>query len=284
MRISKRTDLKDLSSLLKEKNFECPARVLRIFVSKLKNIPNEQVMFAPETVSLSENELERLGEFVDRYNNGEPESKIINCREFWKDAFFVDKNVLDPRPETEIIIEVALKLFSAESYFNFLDAGTGSGCILLSLAREFPNANGIGIDISESAVAVANKNKENLKVKNAEIVQTSWNDFSPSHRFDLIVSNPPYIKSEDIVGLDKQVREFDPLLALDGGKSGLDAFEQLAPLIKQWINPNGHVLLEIGIYQKDQVRDIFNSSGFRLTEVYNDLQGIPRVLNFVAEE
>ncbi len=251
-----------------------------ILISKLKNISYTQALLTLDEISLSTTELTQFQNFINRLNNGEPVSKIINKREFWKDSFYINQEVLDPRPETEIIIETALKKFSVSQKFRFLDIGTGSGCLLLSLAKEFKNAHGVGIDISEKAIEVAQINKKNLNVSNVDIMSTSWNDFSPQCQFDLIVSNPPYIKTSDINTLDDNVKLYDPYLALNGGESGLDAYNQISYLIKNWLLPTGIVLLEIGINQSQDVSDIFKRQGYTLLQTIPDLQNIPRILMF----
>lgn len=251
-----------------------------ILISKLKNISYTQALLTLDEISLSTTELTQFQNFINRLNNGEPVSKIINKREFWKDSFYINQEVLDPRPETEIIIETALKKFSVSQKFRFLDIGTGSGCLLLSLAKEFKNAHGVGIDISEKAIEVAQINKKNLNVSNVDIMSTSWNDFSPQCQFDLIVSNPPYIKTSDINTLDDNVKLYDPYLALNGGESGLDAYNQISYLIKNWLLPTGIVLLEIGINQAQDVSDIFKRQGYTLLQTIPDLQNIPRILMF----
>ena len=258
----------------------CPAKILRKFIGKIKNISYSEVMFHTDEINLSEKEISQLSEMINRYESREPISKILNEREFWKSKFFVDQHVLDPRPETEMILERSLELFDKNQKFDFLDIGTGSGCVLLSLAKEFPYSHGIGIDISPEAVRVAKSNKENLKITNADIQLSDWNEFHSEKQFDLIVSNPPYIKSGDIQNLDENVKNFDPILALDGGSSGLLAYEQLSSVIKTLLKPEGILLLEIGIDQHDSIKEIFETKGFHLKNTLRDLQGIPRIEEF----
>ena len=258
----------------------CPMKVLRLFIAKIKNLSGSEIVLHINDFEFSTHEVEQLENFVSRYESHEPVSKILNKREFWDSEFFVNEDVLDPRPETEIIIEQTLKLFEKNKSFDFIDIGTGSGCILLSIAKEFPKSRGIGIDISEKAVAVALKNKSDLRVENVEIKKVGWNDFYPQKKFDLIVSNPPYIKTAEIFDLDDSVKNFDPYIALDGGKSGLKAYEDLSVLMRNWLKPNGKILLEIGFDQHDDVKNIFESKGYFLKNSYLDLQKIRRVLEF----
>ncbi len=264
--------------ILQQYRDQCDLRDLQILIAEVMRVPLSRILLSSDDDILSEDEFEKLKSFIDRNKHGEPISKILNRREFWKDVFFVNEKVLDPRPETEIIIETALKFFKEKTHFNFLDIGTGSGCIPLSLSREFPNAHGIGIDISHDAIEVANTNKERLNIKNVDFINVGWNDFCSALKFDLIVSNPPYIKTEDIAQLDINVQKFDPLLALDGGDSGLNAYEELAPIIKKFLSREGIVLLEIGQDQHQQVCDIFSNGGYQIIEMIPDLQGIIRVI------
>ena len=236
---------------------------------------------------ISESEQYELEDLIKRYEFQEPVSKILNRRYFWNYEFFVNEFVLDPRPETEIIVKQSLLIFEKQQHFSFLDIGTGSGCILLSIASEFPNADGIGIDYSEAAIEVAKTNQRRLNISNVVLENCSWNDFNkniPQKKFDLIVSNPPYIRSDDIPNLDANVRNFDPHLALDGGSSGLEAYIQLAPLIAKWLKPLGYVLLEIGYGQQDSVRDIFKKAGLKCEKIVPDGAGIPRVLKFILDK
>ena len=258
----------------------CPAKILRLFVAKIKNISANEIVFHTNNLRFTPEEIAQLEDFISRYESHEPVSKILNKRAFWNSDFFVNADVLDPRSETEIIVEQTLKIFAKDQAFEFLDIGTGSGCILLSIAQEFPKSSGIGIDISEKAVSVALRNKSDMRVDNVEIQNVSWNDFAPQKKFDLIVSNPPYIKNADISDLDDNVKNFDPHIALDGGTSGLDAYEQLSKLMKNWLKSNGKILLEIGFDQFNAVKNIFESEGFIFENAFRDLQKIPRILKF----
>ena len=272
----------DFSLLIDLNKFaaDYPVRVLSSFVAKVKGIPEEKARFELDNLRLSRHELAHFLSLLFRYDDHEPISKILNKRAFWESDFFINEDVLDPRPETEIIIEKTLELFEKHESFRFLDIGTGSGCILLSIAKEFRRSYGIGIDVSEKAIAVARKNQKNLHVENVEIKNVDWNYFDPKKKFDLIVSNPPYIKTDDIFNLDDSVKKFDPHIALDGGKNGLEAYEQLSDLIKDWLNPDEKILLEIGYNQYDDVKNLFKSKGYSLVNSHKDFQKIRRVLEF----
>ncbi len=267
-----------LKDVLKQYSQDCSLRKLYLLVSHIKNIEYEKIILTKKELYLTYQEYKLLSSFINRLKLCEPISKIIGKRAFWKYSFFVNKDVLDPRPESEIIIESVLDIFSKDASFYFLDIGTGSGCLSLSIAKEFPNSQGLGIDVSNKAVAVAEINKKKLGVSNVCLKQIEWSNFHTDKKFNLIVTNPPYIKTSDIEKLENNVKYYDPLIALDGGKSGLEAYKQLAPLMKQWIIPNGIVVLEIGINQLNDINRIFNIQGYDILNVINDLQNIPRVI------
>lgn len=224
---------------------------------------------------------EMIDNFVELRQKGMPVSKIINARGFWALDFYVTEDVLDPRPDSETLIEAVLEYFSDKNqYLNILDIGTGSGCLLISLLYEYKNAKGTGVDISAKALAVA---RQNAKGYPAEFFEKDFysDDFKEGLRtYDVIISNPPYIKTADIEQLDKAVRFYDPLCALDGGFDGLDAYRCLAKEIKPLLKENGLVFFEIGKDQKDDVVSIMEKNGFSFLKSYKDLGKIERVLVF----
>lgn len=208
----------------------------------------------------------------------EPLAYIIGRKEFWSLEFEVGPGVLIPRPETETLIEQALAaLPDRERPYRVLDLGTGSGCLLVALLKEFPNAFGRGIDCSEQAVGWARRNagKDGLG-RRCELIEGDW--AAAAGAFDLIVSNPPYIPSAEIAALPLDVRDYEPRKALDGGPDGLAAYRTLAPLLKRHLEPNGVGLLEIGAGQHHMVEQIMEAEGLRVTRITADLAGIPRCL------
>lgn len=247
-------------------------------IAKIKNISPTEVRFSKEEIALTESEKQTLEKMLKRYERNEPISKILNVREFWKSEFFINEHVLDPRPDTELIIEETLSRFPRDLSLNILDIGTGSGCILLSLLQEYPNAIGIGIDVSAEAIEVANFNKNRLGVTSANFKNISWNDFQPTQKFSLVVSNPPYIKTSDIATLDANVREYDPLVALDGGENGLQAYEEICATAKNLLAPGGAIIFEIGFDQADDVSKILQKNSFSVAAVKQDIQNLDRVV------
>ncbi len=229
--------------------------------------------------------LEQIFDFIERRKKGEPVSKIVGKRGFWKKEFYVTKDVLDPRPDSETLIEAVLSDYSDHNQkLGILDIGTGSGCLILTLLSEYPNAHGIGVDRSSQALDVARKNQENLNVEWAQLdfFEKEWN--SSLGKFDIIVSNPPYIKSSDIPLLDTAVRIYDPLMALDGGADGLEAYRALSRSMGSLLNKGGMLYLEIGLGQEKDVVSIMQRETLKYLRYVKDLNGIIRVLVFQKVE
>ncbi|MEP5759571.1 MAG: peptide chain release factor N(5)-glutamine methyltransferase [Litoreibacter sp.] len=210
---------------------------------------------------------------IARRATGEPVSHIFGQRSFWKHDFKVTSDVLDPRPDTETLVEHALGV----PFTSVLDLGTGSGCILLSLLDERPDAVGVGVDISPAALEVARENAGNLgNADRATLRQSNW--FSNVEgTFDLIASNPPYIDAESYRELDRGVREFEPQMALTPGGDGLDAYRTIATTAAAYLNAGGWLMVEIGFDQGQSVPEIFASVGWSTDLIY-DLNGHARVV------
>ena len=227
----------------------------------------------------------RLEALIARRLECEPVSRILGLREFYGRAFLVDRHTLDPRPDTETLIEAALELVASRGLpnqpLNLLDLGTGTGCILITLLAELPEACGVGTDISAEALTVAATNAQRLGVaKRASFMASDWVD-GIAGKFHLIVSNPPYIPSAEIAALAEEVARHDPRLALDGGPDGLDAYRRFATRAGQILAPNGRILVEIGCEQAEAVVEILNQAGLGLDgtrAVKRDLAGRPRVV------
>lgn len=264
-----------IQNLLKGK---CNLKEMRMLISAIINMPIEKIFAHEHEIFLNDNEVEIFNGFLERYNHHEPISKIINRRSFWKHDFFINNDVLDPRPETELILETVISRKNLPTNINILDIGTGSGCIILSLALEFPKSQCIGIDISQNAIDVAEKNKNLLQCSNCKFICIDWNDFSTNEKFDVIVTNPPYIKRNDIYHLSKSVREFDPIIALDGGESGIECYEEIIPFAADWLKEGGLFVCEIGKGECRAVANILKNNGFLHILKRNDLAKIPRIL------
>ena len=258
---------------------EEPGREARLALCEAGGLRASALMASPEA-ALGEPAASRLADLAARRAAGEPLSKIAGRREFWGLTLIVSPDVLDPRPETETLIETALKLIGARrrARLRILDLGVGSGAILCALLTECPAALGLGVDASPAAVAIASRNVEACGLAaRAEIRLGSWTQ-GVEGPFDLIVSNPPYIRSADIEALQREVRDFDPRLALDGGADGLDAYRAILPASVGLLAPGGRLIVEVGAGQGGDVLGLAARLGFVHGETRRDLAGIERVV------
>jgi len=220
-----------------------------------------------------------LDGYVERRLKREPVSRILGKKGFWKIMLNVTPDVLSPRPDTEAILDVVMLAFAPHQAFTMIDLGTGSGAILLATLAERAGARGVGTDISFEALAVARDNAASLDLDGrCDFLRTEWAAGMADHSFDLVVSNPPYIPSDDIDGLDPEVRDHDPRLALDGGPDGLQAYRDLAPEILRILKPGGIFAVEIGWDQGPQVKALFEAQGFTDVIVVKDLSDRDRVV------
>lgn len=218
--------------------------------------------------------------FVARRLAREPIAYILGRKEFWSLDFAVGPGALVPRPETETLIEEMLKAFPDRGApLDVLDLGTGTGCLLVAALSEYPGARGVGADSSSDALAWARRNVEAHRV-DAELTKTDFAEIEGS--YDVILSNPPYIRATDIPGLAPDVRLFEPVQALDGGTDGLDAYRALARRIGALLKPGGRAFLEIGEGQAREVAALMTAQGLGIAKIQPDLAGIPRCIVVTA--
>lgn len=209
---------------------------------------------------------------------GKPLSKIYGEKEFYGRVFKVSEDALDPRPDTETLIEKVLERYRDNPPATILDLGTGTGCIPITLLKAFPNARGVAVDISSEALEIARDNAKAHGVEDRlELIHGSWFDHVEGH-FDLITSNPPYIRESVIPDLDVNVQKYDPILALDGGKDGLDAYRQIFLKLFSYLNEGGFALFEIGFDQEGDVVRLAEKAGLEVVGKYRDIAGQPRVV------
>lgn len=235
------------------------------------------IIAAPHT-EISTQHIEKILSDLYARQKSKPLSRIYGEREFWGLPFIVTPDTLDPRPDTEMIIECTLDLYRDNPPNTILDLGTGTGCILITLLNAFKNAHGVAVDYSFAALKVAQQNaKKNNCAERISFVRGCWGG-SLNTKFDLIVSNPPYISSAVIPNLEAEVKNHDPILALDGGLDGLDAYKQIFLSLKNILSPQGKALFEIGYDQGQTVLRLAEESGLKVHEVHLDLAGQPRVV------
>ena len=220
-----------------------------------------------------------LEDYLARRERREPVSHILGRKGFWKIMLSVTPDVLTPRPDTETVVEFALRDFPEQAAWSILDLGVGSGAILLALLADRPAARGLGVDVSEEALAVARENAANLGLAGrVALLRGDWADGLGDATFDLVVSNPPYIASHVIEELEPEVRDHEPRLALEGGVDGLDAYRALAPEILRVLKPGGRFAVEIGYDQKQAVEALFREAGARDVQTIRDLGDRDRVV------
>lgn len=214
---------------------------------------------------------------------GTPLSRLYGEREFWGLDFKLSPETLDPRPDTETLVEAVLQRYADNPPKRILDLGTGTGCILIALLSEFPTATGVGVDLSEGALETAKYNaQQNHVADRTALIQSNWIE-SIDESFDLVVSNPPYIQNQVCENLDDSVKNYDPILALQGGEDGLQAYKDIFSKLFSVLNPEGRAFFEIGYDQEESVTRLSKESRFSLESTYADLAGHIRVLELVAE-
>lgn len=237
-----------------------------------------EVIVRDAELPVEQDKIEALEVLVARRLTREPIAQILGYKHFWKDDFVVTRDVLTPRADSEIVIEQALK--HATTVKNVLDLGTGSGCLLLSLLGEFPDAHGVGVDASPAALNIARRNAHNtLRSARTEFLGGRWCEpLEISAQFDIVVSNPPYIPSREIAKLMSDVRDHEPHMALDGGTDGLDCYRSILTQVKPHMRDDALLLFEVGIGQAHDVASHAVAHGFELIEIAKDLSGIDRVV------
>jgi release factor glutamine methyltransferase len=265
--------------LFAAKDIDSGALDARLLLQAAAGLSHELIVAEPDML-VSADAVARFSNFVDRRCQLEPVSRILGWREFFGRRFQVTPAVLDPRADTETLIEAALTFARAKKNYRFLDLGTGSGAIAVTLLAELPAARGVASDLSGAALTVAQANGDALGVSTRlQLVQANW--FSGIEgRFDLIASNPPYIPLGDIADLAEDVRDYDPLRALDGGPDGLEAYRRIADGAREFLTASGRVLVEIGAGQAPDVQQIFAIRGLAMAGQYIDLGGHVRCLTF----
>ena len=256
-------------NILQKNKIANPQLDSEILLSNSIKRDKKHIILNPKEILNSE-QLGKFNSLIERRKKGEPIAYLINKKEFWKDEFFVNKDVLIPRPDSELIIEQVLKIYSKDVQLQVLDIGTGSGCILLSILKERSNFYGTGIDISKKSINVSKFNAKQLNLTNrVKFFHSSVDNFN-NGKYDMIVSNPPYIEQLSLKYLEKDVVNFEPKLALSGGFDGFSKIRKVINKASILIKKNGKFILEIGFNQKNKVIKILKEEGFYVNKAIKD--------------
>ena len=262
---------------LKKSNIKSAILDSEIILSEVLNKDRKYLILNSER-KLHENELNYYQDLIIERCLGKPIAYITSKKEFWKFEFKVAEGVLIPRPDTELIIDQILKLTVNKPKMKVLDIGVGSGCILLSILKEKKGFNGIGIDVSKKCVEISKLNAIRLNLKNrTKFFKSNIDNFNYG-KYDLILSNPPYIKKLDLKNLEKEVVNFEPIIALDGGLDGISAIRKTIEKTSELIKKNGLFILEIAFDQKHRVKKILKDKGFFINEILKDFAGKERCI------
>jgi release factor glutamine methyltransferase len=253
---------------LKQKKINTSILDSELLLSKILKKNREEILINLDQEICQKN-LSRYKELILRRSQHEPIAYILENKEFWSKFFFVSPDTLIPRPETELMVEKLIEIFK-EKKISILDMGTGSGCILISLLSELKNSTGVGIDISKKALEVAKKNSDKHRMKNKIKFFNKSLESKFYQKFDLIVSNPPYIKSNEIKNLKEDIRKYEPRIALDGGNDGLDLIKKIIYKTKYILKVKGMLALEIGNAQYKKVSKILIKNNFRTEHIIRD--------------
>ena len=266
----------NLHDIAKKLGSSLEARMLLRHVTGL----SDAEFITKDVIPLTHSQKIQLEECIAQRLQKKPIAKIIGEKEFYGLSFLTSEDVLDPRPDSETLIDVVLKHTKNKNHpYKILELGTGSGCLILTLLSELPYAQAVATDISECALTIATNNATRIGV--TDRVKFLISDWFKSVRgeFDIIISNPPYIESKDIQNLDADVRNYDPLLALDGGEDGLDPYKVILPQIRTYLKNDGFVALEHGSGQGSRINEIAEKYGFVDTQTHHDLSGHDRILS-----
>jgi release factor glutamine methyltransferase len=256
-------------NILKKNNIPNPYLDSEILLSESINEDKKFIILNSKKI-LNNKQLDIFNSFIDRRKNGEPIAYLVKKKEFWKNEFYINKDVLIPRPDTELIIEQVLKTYPKQTQLQVLDIGTGSGCIILSIIKERPNFYGTGIDISKKSINVSKINAKQLNLTSrVKFIHSSVDNFNIG-KYDLVVSNPPYIESLSLKYLEKDVVNFEPKLALSGGFDGFSKIRKVISKTSTLIKKNGKFILEIGFNQKNKVKEMLKKKSFYVNKTIKD--------------
>ena len=262
--------LKKANSVLKNSYIKSSLLDCELLLSKAINQNREYIILNLDK-KIKEKDYLIFTKLIEERSKGKPVAYLTGKKNFWKYEFDIEENVLIPRPDTELIIQQVLKIYKNKNSINFLDVGVGSGAILLSILKEKIGFLGTGIDISTTCLNVCKKNADKLNVnKRIKLFKSNIDNFH-NGKYDLIISNPPYIKKLDLKYLDKDVINFEPKAALDGGLDGMSEIRKVVNKSSELIKRNGKLILEIAFNQREMVRQLLLKKGFYINKIVKDL-------------
>ncbi|WP_317367887.1 peptide chain release factor N(5)-glutamine methyltransferase [uncultured Tyzzerella sp.] len=265
----------EYKKILKDNNFDTYYLDVEVLLMAVTNFNKTQLYLNSDYV-LKEEEIKKFENFFNRRLKNEPIAYIIGKCEFMGMDFLLNNHTLIPRPDTEILVEKTIEIIKEYKFKTVLDIGTGSGAIAISLAN-YCNINIDALDVNDKALDMAKKNAKLNNVKNINFIQSNIFE-NVTNKYDIIVSNPPYIKTEIIKTLETNVKDYEPMLALDGGNSGLIFYEKITNNAFKYLNKNGYLLFEIGHDQAEEVKQIMEINNFCNITVLKDLSGLDRVV------
>lgn len=265
------------NKILKSKKITSYKLDTELILAKVLNKSREEIL-TNLNLTLKEKDFYSFKKLLIRRKKNEPMAYIFRQKDFWKYKFFVNKDVLIPRPETEIIVEEVLKLTYENSSKRLLDVGTGSGCIILSIINERPNSYGTAIDICKKALKIASYNaKMHHLDKKIKFININIDKFK-NNKYDLILSNPPYINNINFKRLEINVKQFEPKIALKAGIDGLKIIKKLIFKSRELLKRNGKLVFEIGEYQETKIKNLLMRNRFYVNKVCRDIKSYPRVI------
>ncbi len=255
--------------ILKRNNIQKPELDSEILISKVLNKKREYIIINSDKI-LKDSKLKDYKNLIKQRSLGKPIAYLIKKKDFWKSEFEICDGVLIPRPDTEILIQETLKMYKKKDNIKVLDIGVGSGCILLSILKEKPNFYGTGIDISSKSINLSRINAKKLGLNNkVKLIKTNVDNFCFG-KYDLIVSNPPYINKNDLKYLEKDVSCYEPIMALDGGLDGTLKIAEIIKKASSLLKINGKLVLEIGYNQKTKVSELLKKKGYYINKIIKD--------------
>jgi len=265
------------SKILKSKFIPNPVLDAEILMAKTINKDRNYILLNSSN-TINKNDLNNFYKLIEQRSLGNPVAYLIKKKSFWNSEFSITKDILIPRPDTELVVENILRLTKQKSKINILDIGVGSGCIIISILKERENFRGTGIDLSKKCLIICEKNAIAHKVSSRLKLYKSDVDKFNLGKYDLIVSNPPYIKTCKLKYLDRDVAEFEPRLALNGGLDGLSEIRKVIKKSSELIKKNGKFILEIGFDQKNKVINLLKKEGFYIDSAQKDLASNDRCI------